>query len=296
MSSSTKTKDDTNTEFTTIEKGNHVRIAEYITSCKYPLSYDKFITEYKSITKDVSTSTGFCIKYKSHNINIRYNDSKYQVKCTAKSNINCFKELQKWIDGYYQYDQRFYISQGHLISTINHNNKKWFDLYQISDILNYTKSSYLTSYYLSRYNLESYSYNHHIYTDINGLQEILKRGRKPGCKKIMEDLGLDIAVKIQSHEANILENIIDFLSDQEIKYELQYPLGSYRLDMYIPVYKVVIEVDEIGHSDRDLTYEKERENYIKSNLTRKILRINPNDVHFRIAREISKLNKLMNSK
>ena len=44
----------------------------------------------------------------------------------------------------------------------------------------------------------------------------------------------------------------------------QYIIGDYRVDLYFPHYKIIIECDEFGHVDRDEKNEEEREKYLLS--------------------------------
>jgi very-short-patch-repair endonuclease len=128
---------------------------------------------------------------------------------------------------------------------------------------------------------------------LDGLIVFLNRSRKPKCRSMMEQLGLNTINKIQSKEADVLEKIIEYLYGNNCEYKLQYKCGSYMIDMYLLVHKIAIEVDENGHNDRNPEYEKKREEYIKKNLTTKILRINPDAPNFRIAKELGKLARMM---
>jgi very-short-patch-repair endonuclease len=70
----------------------------------------------------------------------------------------------------------------------------------------------------------------------------------------------------------------------------QYKFKKYKVDLYFPDYKLVIECDENNHDDRDQNYEKIREDYIIS-LNNKILRFNPNSVDFDLSNIIKDINK-----
>ena len=60
-----------------------------------------------------------------------------------------------------------------------------------------------------------------------------------------------------------------------------YALG-YRIDMYIPEYKLAIEVDELGHCTRALKGEMERQKRIEEELGCKFIRIVPSRENFDI--------------
>ncbi len=59
----------------------------------------------------------------------------------------------------------------------------------------------------------------------------------------------------------------------------QYSIGKYRVDLFFPDYKLIIECDENDHIDRDILLELDRQNYLIS-LGYCIIRYNPNDNNF----------------
>ena len=235
------------------------------------------------------------IKLAVYNIQIVYCEHKYTINLISNSDENIFKSYQAFINGYYLYQQNYYIVNDQLINTIYEDKIVLFDLYQIAELLKCSKRTYLASYYGKNYNIYIKVINKRKYTNSDGLREILSKSRKISCKAFMEQIGLNTVTKIQSHEAQLLEQVVDFLEDKssKIDYETQYPVGSYFVDMYIPKYKIAIEIDEKGHSDRDAVYEQNREDYIKKHLTTKLLRINPHGTNFRMAKELGTLNRLL---
>ena len=52
---------------------------------------------------------------------------------------------------------------------------------------------------------------------------------------------------------------------------------NYLIDFYFPKYKLAIEVDELGHKDRDQTKENKRQKDLKEYLACKFIRINPDE-------------------
>ena len=48
--------------------------------------------------------------------------------------------------------------------------------------------------------------------------------------------------------------------------ETQYTVISYRIDLYFHKYKLAIEVDELGHSDRNIDYEIQRQQALEREL------------------------------
>jgi very-short-patch-repair endonuclease len=80
---------------------------------------------------------------------------------------------------------------------------------------------------------------------------------------------------------NCIKNITDVYR--------QYKVGSYFVDLYIPKINIVVECDEDGHKDRNLTYEHTREEFIKTKLGCEFIRFNPNDTNFDLSDVINKI-------
>lgn len=79
----------------------------------------------------------------------------------------------------------------------------------------------------------------------------------------------------------------------------QYPVsrGKYRIDLYFPKYKLAIECDEFGHSDRPEGYDETRQEYIKNELNCRFIRYNPDSDNFSIFNVINNIiNYIYNNK
>ena len=257
-------------------------------------SYDKYILLYKKFDDTFNTKSHVTFKIKNFDVNLQYQKGDYEVNfSTNQNNIsenNLYKEYNLFVKHYHNYSQIHYITFGHKFPTIRDINKNvWFDLEYLNELLGYSKRRYLATYYHDHYKI---LIKNEKYTDTEGLKIILNHSRKPGAKKVLDDLGLCMEYKKICLEADVLSEIIEFLGEN-IGYKLQYKLDSYYIDMYIPKYNIAIEVDEMGHSDRDPNKEHIREQYIKDNLTEKILRINPNAPNYRGVKELRKLSNLM---
>lgn len=253
--------------------------------------YDIYKTWFDEIMGLFKTNSTVKFIWPTCDILLGYHKSKYQVNCVTTK--NAFAEYGKFLTGYLQYSQHYHIYDGNLLDTEIIKDETYFDLHQISNILGYASSGYLAAYYGKNHGIKTVRVGRHVFTDKVGLREVLSRGRKPGCRSMLEQLDLSTKTKIQSAEADVLEEIIEFLKEDKIEYELQYPVGDYHLDMYLPKSKVGVEVDEHGHSDRNPVYEKEREEFIKKHLTKKLLRINPHAPNFRMAKELGRLATMM---
>ena len=74
---------------------------------------------------------------------------------------------------------------------------------------------------------------------------------------------------------------------------LQYNALAYRIYAYFPKYKLAIEVDEQGHNDRDINYEKRRQKAIEKELCCGFIGINPAKKDFKIFVEIGKIHSFI---
>jgi very-short-patch-repair endonuclease len=72
----------------------------------------------------------------------------------------------------------------------------------------------------------------------------------------------------------------------------QYNIGKYKVDLYFPQYKLIVECDENNHIDRCKIKEKEREDFIKS-FGNKLIRYNPNEMDFDVSNVLQKINKII---
>lgn len=262
---------------------------------KYFFKYNKltdFVKMFNFCKKKLDEQFVIIFRYVNHHIFIKYDDStkskNFKINFTTKHNVwkqyNIFsRELQN-------YNKKYYFYNSMCLDTKYIGDDIWFNINQIEQILEYKRgNNYLKRYYGNRYNIKFFGE----YVGTDGLIEILNRSRKPHSKSLMEQLELNTINKKHCIEAKSLEDIIDYLDIDKIEYKLQYMCGSYFIDMYLPKYNIVIEIDENGHADRNITEEIKREKYIKDNLTKKILRINPNSKEFKITKELGKLNKMI---
>ena len=63
-----------------------------------------------------------------------------------------------------------------------------------------------------------------------------------------------------------------------------------QIDLYFHKYKLAIEVDELGHNDRNIDYEIQRQQALERELSCVFIRINPDAVDFSIFKEINKIH------
>ena len=79
----------------------------------------------------------------------------------------------------------------------------------------------------------------------------------------------------------------------------QYPVKdgciTYRVDFYLPEFRIAIEVDENGHKDRDYADEVLRQDSVTRILKCRFIRCNPDDNDFDIFDLIYKLRMMLKS-
>ena len=76
---------------------------------------------------------------------------------------------------------------------------------------------------------------------------------------------------ILTKEQSVLTKIMSSFEEENI--QTQNNVLSYRIDLFFHGYKVAIETDENGHSDRNIDYEIKRQKAIEQELGCKLIRI-----------------------
>ena len=66
-----------------------------------------------------------------------------------------------------------------------------------------------------------------------------------------------------SKENDSIEIITETFDGEEMIRQFFY-IGKYRIDLYFPANQLEIECDEFGHNNRDVSYEVNRQNSLKS--------------------------------
>ena len=73
--------------------------------------------------------------------------------------------------------------------------------------------------------------------------------------------------------------------------QTQYSVLGYRIDLYFHEYKLAIEVDELGHIDRYINDEIQRQRALEREIDCVFIRINSDASDFNIFKEISKIHR-----
>ena len=76
----------------------------------------------------------------------------------------------------------------------------------------------------------------------------------------------------------MIESITDVFKGEDIR--IQYTVLGYRTDLYFYDYKLAIEIDELGHNDRNTDYEIKRQREIEKELNCVFIRTNSDAADF----------------
>ena len=96
---------------------------------------------------------------------------------------------------------------------------------------------------------------------------------------------INVCMCIENQTIGFIENSFKDIFNMK----RQFIIGKYRVDLYFIDYKIVVECDELNHTDRDQIKEKIREEYILS-LGNEIIRYNPNDKNFDLSNVLREIN------
>lgn len=126
------------------------------------------------------------------------------------------------------------------------------------------------------------------FINTRGVKQLLSKSRKPKASAIAERSGMEV-MKYLRPETEILCFLEETLTVLNIPFEFQKSVLRYKIDLYLPVQRIAIEIDENGHRHRDEAYERQRERDITQLLCCKFLRFNPDDPKFKLALCVGKV-------
>jgi len=133
-----------------------------------------------------------------------------------------------------------------------------------------------------------------IYINKKGLTSLIqknKRANKDIIKWFCDQFDLNLNLVLLTKEQEHIGVIASCLHNEIL--ETQFTVGKYRIDLYLPKYKIAIECDEYGHKDRDPEYEKEREEYIRKELGCVFYRFNPDMEGFNVYKVVGDVFSLV---
>ena len=106
---------------------------------------------------------------------------------------------------------------------------------------------------------------------------------------LKRNLGFNLHDVINAKKQTILRSIKNAFEGEDM--QTQYTVIGYRIDLYFHEYKLAIEVDELGHTNRNINNEIERQKALEKELNCVFIRINPDEKDFNIFKEINKIHR-----
>ena len=119
--------------------------------------------------------------------------------------------------------------------------------------------------------------------------KVIMNSRTDESCKLQRNLGFTLHDVINTKEQTVINSIKDAFEREHM--QTQYGVLSYRTDLYFHKYKLAVEVDELGHADRNVNNEIERQKALERELNCVFIRINPDEPEFKIFREINKIHR-----
>ena len=113
--------------------------------------------------------------------------------------------------------------------------------------------------------------------------------RKDESCNLKRNPGFALHDVINTKEQTIINSIKDAFEGEDM--QTQYTVVGQRIDLYFHEYKLAIEIDELGHNDRNIEFEIQRQKTLERELNCVFIRINPDEKGFNIFKEINKIHK-----
>ena len=112
---------------------------------------------------------------------------------------------------------------------------------------------------------------------------VIMHCRTPESCKFKRNFGFNC------NEQTVLESIKNEFEGKNM--QTQYSALGYKIDLYLQEYKLAIEVDELGHNNRDFYYEVQRQKAIEKELVFVFFRINPDKEDFNFFKAINEIHR-----
>ena len=106
---------------------------------------------------------------------------------------------------------------------------------------------------------------------------------------LKKDLGFRLHNVINTKEQTVLKSITDSFEGEDL--QTQYSVLGYRIDHYFYKHKLAIEVDELGHADRNLSNDIDTQKALEKELDCVFITINSNGKNFNIFKQINKIHR-----
>jgi very-short-patch-repair endonuclease len=158
------------------------------------------------------------------------------------------------------------------------------------------KFKYVTTFGEMRANqFDKFERLHTKYIQKEGVEQLLIKGRAVRnvniTQYLIDTFQLDVKQFCESKEQKYIAQLMSAFRHE--KYERQFCVGKFRIDLYFYEKKIAVECDELGHADRDQLYEKARESYLRERLGCKLVRFNPDETNFDPFQVVNEIISLM---
>lgn len=188
----------------------------------------------------------------------------------------------------------FFNSVNSNIQVIGTGKKSLYNIIDMSSVLGYNSPGYLRQYYC--YKCGDTKLIDNEYVNVNDVVNILNRGRKPDCKKLLQEILkrnkiTHTFIMPERVEIDIYKSICDYYSDNvDIVVISNKNVKGYFPDIVIEKNKkvaLIIEINEFNHSVCET-----RNSKIMKNLgCKNFLNINPHDATFSIGKMLKKISQ-----
>ena len=130
------------------------------------------------------------------------------------------------------------------------------------------------------------------FIDVDLVLKVIMNSRTDESCNFKRNLGLRLHDVINTKEQTVINSMKDAFKGENM--QTQYTVLNYRIDLYFRESKLVIEVDKLGHNDRNIDYEIQRQRDLERQHDCIFTRIDPDAADFNIFREIHKIHRDIN--
>ena len=178
---------------------------------------------------------------------------------------------------------------------IDESDKLWLNEKHVEQQLGHKNLRVVTTKYNKEYrkcrneliNESTKSHRRFIHNDL--ALKVLMNCRTDESCNLKKNLGFTLHDVINTKEQTVINSIKDAFEGENM--QTQYTVLNYRIDLYFHKYKLAIEVDELGHSDRNIDYEIQIQQPLERELNCVLIRTNPDARDFNIFKEINKIHR-----
>lgn len=182
------------------------------------------------------------------------------------------------------------------IRTVIIDGQRWYVGMDVATILGYINGSRDINRHVNTQNRkksmlsDGHQARETIIINKNGLEQLVSSSRMPNAINIAKkvDISVNHILDTYKEQDSIHAILKTFKGERMVR---QYRVDTYRIDLYFPDYKLAIECDEFGHSDRDQEYEQTRQYYIEDKLGCKFIRYNPDSKDYNIFNVLNRIHK-----